>query len=165
MCPEPAAGGTTTEILVWLTALTCIFVILSRGLLFVATGSKFVPFTVTALPTVPITGLKPETVGAPGLAKTVKFVALVAVPAGAVTVIGPVVAPAGTVVTICVAVAEVIVAAVPLKVTESWLAVGLNADPLIVTVAPTTALDGVNAMIDTWDELRRPIARMLPTAS
>jgi hypothetical protein len=45
-------------------------------------------------------GVKLVIVGAPELALTVKFALLVAEPKGAVTLIGPVVAPAGTVTTI-----------------------------------------------------------------
>ncbi len=50
-------------------------------------------------------------------ALTVNGVLLVAEPMGVVIAIGPVVAPAGTVVRIWLAVAEVTVAATPLKVT------------------------------------------------
>jgi len=49
-------------------------------------------------------------------AKTVKAAVLVALPPGAVTEIGPVVAPAGTIVRIVVAVEEATVAGVPLNV-------------------------------------------------
>ena len=56
---------------------------------------KFVPLIVTLVPTGPLVGVKLVIVGA--LALTVKLVALVAVPAGVVTLTGPVVAPAGTV--------------------------------------------------------------------
>ena len=69
---------------------------------------------VTGVPTVPIVGLNPVIVGAPGV-PTTKGVLLVAVPAGEVTLIGPVLAPDGTEVTMRVAVAEVTVAATPLK--------------------------------------------------
>jgi hypothetical protein len=58
---------------------------------------------------------------------------LVAEPPGAVTAIEPVVAPVGTVVTICVAVDEVTVADVPLNVTVFWPGVALNPVPEIVT--------------------------------
>jgi hypothetical protein len=83
--------------------------------------SKFVPETVTAVPEAPIVGVKPVIVGAPLApeAVTVKDIELVAVPLGVVIVIGPVVAPVGTVVTICVAVAELTVAFVPWKATVS----------------------------------------------
>ena len=60
---------------------------------------KFVPLTVTLAPTGPHVGEKLVTV-TPGV--TVKLVALVAVPAAFVTVIGPVVADAGTGAVICV---------------------------------------------------------------
>ena len=55
---------------------------------------KFVPLIVTLVPTGPLVGVKLVIVG--GLT-TVKLLALVAVPPGVVTLIGPVVAPAGTV--------------------------------------------------------------------
>ena len=56
---------------------------------------KFVPLIVTLVPVGPLAGVKLVIVGA--LAVTVKLVALVAVPPGAVTLSEPVVAPAGTV--------------------------------------------------------------------
>ena len=56
---------------------------------------KFVPLIVTLVPVDPLVGVKLVIVGA--LALTVKLAALVAVPAGVVTLTGPVVAPAGTV--------------------------------------------------------------------
>ena len=55
---------------------------------------KFVPVIDTIAPTLPEVGVKEVMVG--GIA-TIKFLSLVAVPATVVTVIGPVVAPAGTV--------------------------------------------------------------------
>ena len=55
---------------------------------------KFVPLTVTLAPTSPPVGVKLVIVG--GLI-TVKSAALVPVPAGVVTLSGPVVAPVGTV--------------------------------------------------------------------
>jgi hypothetical protein len=54
---------------------------------------KFVPVIVTLAPTAPLVGVKPAMVGA-----AVKLAALVAVPTGVVTLIGPLVVPAGTVV-------------------------------------------------------------------
>ena len=53
---------------------------------------KFAPLIVTLIPTGPLVGVKLAIVGA-----IVKAVALVAVPAGVVTLSGPDVAPAGTV--------------------------------------------------------------------
>ena len=58
---------------------------------------KFAPLMTTLVPTAPLVGVNPVIRGA-----TVKLVALVAVPPGVVTVIGPVVAFAGTVAVICV---------------------------------------------------------------
>ena len=55
---------------------------------------KLVPPMVTLVPTGPLAGVKPVIVGG-GI--TVKLLALVAVPPGVVTVMGPVAAPAGTV--------------------------------------------------------------------
>jgi len=75
---------------------------------------------------------------------TVKFVALVAVPLGVVTVIGPVVAPVGTFVTICVAVFDVIVAVTPLNFTE---VAPVRFVPVMVTVVPTGPAVGVNEVI------------------
>lgn len=60
---------------------------------------------------------------------TVKEVALETDPDDVVTEIKPVVAPEGTVVTICVAVDDVTVAETPLKVTVFELGVVLNAVP------------------------------------
>jgi hypothetical protein len=72
---------------------------------------------------------------------TVKLVGLVTVPPGVVTLMGPVVAPAGTVVTICVAVFVVIDAVVPLNVTEVAPAKFV---PVMVTGVPTRPDVGVN---------------------
>src|SRR5262249_51414854 len=101
---------------------------LSFALLLEGITSKFVPAMVTAVPTVPMTGVKPVIVGAAGLS-TVKVVLLVAEPVGVVTLIAPVVAPDGTVVKSFVTVAEVTVAATPLKVTVFWLGVVLKPVP------------------------------------
>ena len=54
---------------------------------------KFVPVITTLVPTGPLVGEKPAIVGA---AITVKLLAVLAVPPGVVTAIGPVVAPEGT---------------------------------------------------------------------
>lgn len=83
--------------------------------LLAAVVSKFVPLILTAVPVVPMVGLKLLIVGAVEVV-TVKEVALDAEPPGVVTAIVPVVAEAGTLVTICVALDEVTVAVTPLKV-------------------------------------------------
>ena len=97
-------------------------------LLLNAVVSKLVPLIETEVPLVPIVGVKLVIVGALELT-TVKLVALEIDPAGEVTLITPVVAPEGTLVTIFVAVDEVTVAAVPLNVTVLLPGVVLNAVP------------------------------------
>jgi hypothetical protein len=62
----------------------------------VVAAVNFVPLIVTLVPTGPLVGVKLVIVGA--LAMTVNALALVAVPSGVVTLIGPVLAPGGTVV-------------------------------------------------------------------
>src|SRR5690242_20100947 len=93
-------------------------VVLNVRLFIEAVGSKFVPATLTAVPAEPIVGEKLLIVGA-ALAPevTTKFVVLFAVAAATVTEIGPVVAPAGTVVVSLLAVAAVTLATTPLNVT------------------------------------------------
>ena len=90
---------------------------LNLTLSLLAVVSKLVPVMLTGVPAVAIDAEKPVIVGGPVAPVTVNAELLVVEPAGAVTAIGPVVAPAGTVVTIWFAVADVTVAAVPLKVT------------------------------------------------
>src|SRR5262245_29566503 len=119
----------------------------------------------TAVPAAPIVGEKALIVGAPVEAVTTKDVALVAEPAGVVTASGPVVAPDGTLTTSCVAVAEVTLAAIPLKVTVFWLAVVLNPVPKSVTELPLDPLLGVNSINEASAEFWRAIERVLPTAS
>jgi hypothetical protein len=126
--PEPLINGTLVEMLVALAELTTAWVILNFVLFFEAVVSKLVPLTVTLVPEAPIVGVKLLIVGALE-AETVKEVLLETEPAEVVTLIGPVVAPVGTVVTICVAVAEATVAVTPLNVTVFWLGVVLNAVP------------------------------------
>ena len=72
-----------------------------------------------------------------GLAVTVKSVALVAVLPAMVTLIGPVVAPAGTVVVMDVVVLAVTTAVVPLNVTVLFAGVVLKLVPLMITDTPT----------------------------
>src|SRR5205823_7810643 len=75
---------------------------------------KLVPLIVTLVPTGPLPGVKLVIVG--GLI-TVKLAAVLAVPPGVVTLIGPLVAPAGTVVVIAVAELTVKLAVTPLNST------------------------------------------------
>lgn len=103
-----------------------------------------VPVIVTDVPTGPAVGLKLEMVTGTVI---VNEELLVADPLGEVIMIGPVDAPVGTVVTICVSVAEVTLAAVPLKVTVFWPAVGLNPEPVMVTIVPTGPMFGEKVLI------------------
>src|SRR2546426_5875627 len=95
---------------------------------------KSVPLIVTLVPTGPLAGVKLVTVG--GL-MTVKLAALLAVPAEVVTLIGPLVAPAGTVAVIAVAELTVKLALVPL---DSTALAPVKSRPLIVTLVPTGPL-------------------------
>ena len=98
------------------------------------------PLIVTTVPTGPIAGENELIVGAAGGgAVTVKPDALVAVPPAVVTLIGPPVAPDGTVAVICVSELTVKLAPVPLNVTEL---APVNAEPVIVTDVPGGPLVG-----------------------
>jgi len=101
---------------------------------------KFVPVIVTVERGAPLVGVKLVTVGT---ARTVKFVALLAVPPEVVTVIGPVVAPAGTVAITCEPL-TLKVALVPLNLTA---VVPVRFAPLIVTDVPTPPLPGEKLLI------------------
>ena len=107
--------------LVVVADVTAEALLLNLRLFLDGTVSKFVPFTVTAVPEIPTLGLKPVIVGAPVEAVTVKTELLAAEPLGEVTPIDPVVAPTGTVVTIFVVVDDVTEVVAPLKVTVFWL--------------------------------------------
>src|SRR5947208_4679450 len=102
---------------------------------------KLVPLIVTLVPTGPLAGVKLVTVG--GL-MTVKLLALLAVPSGVVTPIGPLVAPAGTVAVIVVAEPTVKLALVPLN---STALAPVKLVPLIVTLVPTGPLPGVKLVM------------------
>src|SRR6185369_10795437 len=91
--------------------------------------AKLLPVMLIAVPDVPTVGLKLMIEGAEVDPVTTNEVALTAEPPGAETVIGPVDAPAGTVAVNCVEVAEVTVAAAPLKLTVLLLGVVLKLVP------------------------------------
>src|SRR5918995_578289 len=82
--------------------------------------------------------------GSPCGSPTTKSMAVVAVPPGVVTRIGPVVAVAGTVAVICVSELKTNVADTPLKVTE---VAPVNPVPVMTTVVPTGPLVGLNDVI------------------
>jgi hypothetical protein len=100
------------------------------------------PLMVTDVPVGPLVGVNPLMEGA-GVATTVKG-ALVAVPAGVITLTGPVVAPVGTVVVICVSEFTVKMAAVPLKLTE---VARVRPVPVTVTEVPVGPLVGLSPLM------------------
>jgi hypothetical protein len=102
---------------------------------------KFVPERTTVAPTAPLDGENPVSVGGDN---TSKLEALVSVTPLTVTVMGPSVADAGTVVVNEVVVAAVTIAVVPLNATTLLAGVVLKFVPEIVTVAPIAPLDGEN---------------------
>jgi hypothetical protein len=116
--PVVAPAGTVTVNEVVVAALTTADVPLNETTLFAGVELKFVPEIITVAPTAPLDGLKDVNVG---VGKTVKLEALVMVTPAVVTVMLPVVAPAGTVVVIEVAFEEVTVANVPLNLTTGLL--------------------------------------------
>ena len=101
--------------------------------------------------------------------RTTKVVADVALPSGAVTVIGPVAAPFGTVVTMRVGAAAVTAAAAPVNVTEFCDGVALKPVPKIWTWVPTLPLLGVTSVMRTgpgcWLASKRSTRTKLPAAS
>ena len=102
-----------------------------------------------------------------GTASTVKLLLEVAVDVPTVTLMGPVVAPVGTVVVSWFVVAEVTVVAVPLNFTVFALGVALKFWPWIVTVCPT--LPRVGEKLKTASPLGEVVERVIesrfPTAS
>ncbi|HEX7137806.1 MAG TPA: hypothetical protein VF219_08165 [Vicinamibacterales bacterium] len=100
---------------------------------------KLLPLMVTDVPTRPLVGEKLLMIGA-----GVKDPALVAVPAGVVTLIVPVVVPAGATAEIWTLEFTVKLALVPLNFTD---VVPVKLAPLIVTVVPTGPLVGEKLVI------------------
>ncbi len=106
------------------------------------TPLKFVPNIITDVPTMPLVGLKPLMAG---VAIIVNDVALVITPPGEVTLIGPLVAPAGTVALICVSETILKVEAIaPLKLTAVTL---VKLEPKIETLLPAGPLVGLKPLI------------------
>jgi hypothetical protein len=147
--PDVPPPGTVADSTLGVTLAMGACIRLKRSRLSVGRTSKFVPFTVTAVPAVPMAGLKSEIVGVPLVPVTVKGELLVDDPPAVVTLMGPVVAPAGTLTVSCVAVAALTVACVPLKRTVFWLAVALKPTPEMVTVVPTGPCPGLKSTIRT----------------
>lgn len=96
---------------------------------------------VTVAPTAPLPGVNPEIPGEPN---TLKFELLVIVIPLTVTLIGPVLAPAGTEVVSEVVVDAVTMEVIPLNDTELFAGVILKFVPVIVTIAPAAPVAGLN---------------------
>src|SRR5438552_14634809 len=94
----------------------------------------------------PVLQLPPAELTQCGFVSTVKFVADVPVPPPVVTLIGPVVAPDGTVAVICVSPLTVNVAALVLNVTA---VAPVKPVPLMTTVVPTGPLVGLKLVTET----------------
>jgi len=119
------------------------------------TPSKLVPVMVTAAPTAPVVGVNLVTMGA----GTEKLVVDVPVPTAVVTLRGPVVAPAGTVTLIDVAVLVTMVAGTPLNVTAVALP---RLTPVMVTLLPTAPEVGVKLVI-TGGPITVKLMALIPT--
>ncbi len=102
---------------------------------------KFVPEIFTGVPTAPLKGSKSIMVG---VSSTVKFEPLVMVRPFTVMEIGPVNAFTGTVAFMLVVVDEFTIADIPLNETKG---VVLKFVPVIVTMAPSEPLNGLNPVI------------------
>lgn len=100
------------------------------------TPVKFVPVIVTPVPTGPLAGAKEDRAGV-----TVKRVVVTTGPPGVVMVMGPVVAPAGTVVVIVPEASTVKAAATPLN--ETAVA---PVKPVMVTLVPVGPKIGENGL-------------------
>jgi hypothetical protein len=138
--PDDAPEGTLVVMVSEVDAVTIATTPLKSTTFSLAVVLKFVPVMTTSAPTAPLAGLNPVIVGFP---KTVKSFELVMVTPLVVTVIGPVVAPLGTVTVMLVVVDEITVALTPLNLTTLLTAVVLKFVPVIITVAPGAPLDGV----------------------
>jgi hypothetical protein len=142
--PEEAPKGTIAVMPVAVEAVTVANVPLNSTTLLSGVVLKLAPEITTVAPTDAARGAIPEI---RGVGKTVKDEALVMVTPLVVTLIGPVVAPAGTVVVRLEDVAAVTVANVPLNRTTLFEGVVLKLVPEIVTVALKEPLVGVKVVM------------------
>lgn len=139
MGPSVAPAGTFVAISVGELIVKTAWVPLKRT---DVTSPRFVPVRITLRPTLPCVGVNEVIVDG---GRTVKSVALVAVPAEFITVIRPVVAPTGTVAVIFVVDTTVKdAAAAPLNPTN---VVAVKFVPLIVTTDPWPPIVGEKEVI------------------
>jgi hypothetical protein len=140
----PLVAPTGTVAVIWLSESTLKLAVAPLKSTALA-AAKPLPEMVTLVPTGPLAGLKPLTTGGTGTV-TVKPLELVPVPFGLSTLIGPVVAPAGTVAVIWTLLPTVkAAAAVPLNLTAD---ASFNHCPLMTTEVPTGPLEGLKPLIE-----------------
>jgi hypothetical protein len=144
--PVVALAGTDVVKVVVVAAVTVAKVPLKRTTLSVSVVLKFVPKSVTSAPGAPLVGVNPVKVGVGSTVNVPALVMVTPVPLTRTEMV-PVVAPEGTSTVKVVADALVTVARVPLNRTVLLAIVELKLVPVIVTVAPTAALVGVNPVI------------------
>ena len=137
--PFIVPAGTMTVI--WVAELTTNVVAAIAPKLTLVAPVKFAPIRMTLVPALPLDGVKLVIAGP---ATIPKVVALVAVPPGVVTEMGPVVAFAGTVAEICVAESTLKTAETPLNFTACP---PVNFVPVMVTADPMVPLAGANPEI------------------
>jgi hypothetical protein len=137
MRPEPVVDGVLMDIDVDAAdvgfKLLVTFTI-SRSLAGVM--SKSAPVIVNDVPGSAICGANESMRGFPSELVTVNESGVVVEPNGEEIVSGPEIAPSGTETTRLVEVAEMMVAAVPLKVTESWAGFALKLEPEMLIDVP-----------------------------
>ena len=138
--PVVAPRGTRVVIVVAVAADIVAATPLNVSTLLAGVVLKFVPVIVTVAPIAADAGFRSVMVG---VGNTLKLATLVTVTPLTVTEIGPVVAPAGTVVSRLLVLASVTTAAIPLNLTTLFAATGLKFVPEIVTVAPGAPLAGL----------------------
>jgi hypothetical protein len=140
--PVVAPAGTVAWICELLLMTNCAAAPLNRTEF---TAENVLPVIVTDVPTGPLLGLKSVMFGPPPPPAVTVKVVVPAVPLGVCTEIGPVAAPPGTLVVICVPGPFTLnTAAVPLNATEN---APPKPAPLIVTVVPTGPVCGLKLVI------------------
>jgi hypothetical protein len=134
--PVVAPAGTTAVSVVVDALVTVAIIPLNVTTLFTGDMLKFVPVRVTIVPVVPFAGENSVNVGS---SSTIKLDELVRVIPLDATVIGPDVAPGGTVVVILEALEDEMVAVAPLNLTVGLL----KLVPEMITVDPKTPPEGL----------------------
>ena len=138
--PVVAPSGTVVVMLVEEEELTTAVTPLKVMILLAGVVLKFDPVIMTVAVSAPLAGFRLVIVG---VGNTLKLTPLIKVTPLTITEMGPVVAPAGTVVAILLVVELVTTPATPLNNTILFAGVVLKLVPLIVTGVPTAPLVGL----------------------